>query len=646
MRRAWQDPLPRLLIFDNCEEEALLAAWRPVTGGCRVLITSRRTDWARELQVRPRPLALPARAENVNLLQRLAPAVDATMAALIAQEVGDLPLALHLAGSFLARYPQVIPESYLAQLRAQGPLEHRSLTGRGAAYSPTGHDLHVARTFAVSLGRLDPADPAERLARQLLARAACFASGESIPRALLGATVRLGAADTVDELLVEDALARLVSLGFLALSGRSAVIMHRLAAAYATELTDNDAAARAAVEAAVLDFLAERALGTYGLARLPFAASHLRRLVEQAQPRQDANSARLLNLWGRHLRDLGDLEEAFLTLQLALTRLRDTLGDDHIETLEGLRDVGNMHVRIGQYQQAQPYLEEYLSFYEQAQPPDAAKLANALDGMGTLHMALGRYPQAGTFLLRALALRQGYLGPEHVQTGASLINVGVWHLRTGQYAQALAAHARATTILVKRLGEEHPTIGMALGYQAHDYLGLGKPELARDMASQSLSIREKTLGPLHPETARGLTLLGIISMEQGHYAAAQANLEKSLAIRQKVLRAGHRDIGASLHQLGRLQVKMGAWEPAAKNLQRARAIMEQALGPDHPLTAAILVSLGELQEALGDTQAAHNLYGRGLASLEQQVDDTQRDVQRARQDITSLAPAWSDAIGG
>jgi hypothetical protein len=30
---AWQQPIPRLLIFDNCEDEALLAQWRPPAGG-------------------------------------------------------------------------------------------------------------------------------------------------------------------------------------------------------------------------------------------------------------------------------------------------------------------------------------------------------------------------------------------------------------------------------------------------------------------------------------------------------------------------------------------------------------------------------------------------------------------------------------
>ena len=46
VQRAWAEELPRLLVFDNVDTddaEALMAHYRPRTGGCRVLITSRRS---------------------------------------------------------------------------------------------------------------------------------------------------------------------------------------------------------------------------------------------------------------------------------------------------------------------------------------------------------------------------------------------------------------------------------------------------------------------------------------------------------------------------------------------------------------------------------------------------------------------------
>lgn len=47
VQRAWQEPIPRLLVFDNCEDEALLATWMPIAGGCHVLVTTRRGWWSR-----------------------------------------------------------------------------------------------------------------------------------------------------------------------------------------------------------------------------------------------------------------------------------------------------------------------------------------------------------------------------------------------------------------------------------------------------------------------------------------------------------------------------------------------------------------------------------------------------------------------
>jgi hypothetical protein len=48
---AWQSELPRLLVFDNCEDEELLAQWRSTTAGCRVLVSSRRERWSQTLGV-------------------------------------------------------------------------------------------------------------------------------------------------------------------------------------------------------------------------------------------------------------------------------------------------------------------------------------------------------------------------------------------------------------------------------------------------------------------------------------------------------------------------------------------------------------------------------------------------------------------
>jgi hypothetical protein len=70
---AWASPTPRLLVFDNCEEEALLAQWRPSTGGCRVLVASRRASWDAALGVGALPLGVLSRAEALSSCANSAP---------------------------------------------------------------------------------------------------------------------------------------------------------------------------------------------------------------------------------------------------------------------------------------------------------------------------------------------------------------------------------------------------------------------------------------------------------------------------------------------------------------------------------------------------------------------------------------------
>ncbi|MCB8987557.1 MAG: hypothetical protein H6661_07400 [Ardenticatenaceae bacterium] len=216
VQRAWHEPVARLLIFDNCEEETLLAEWRPQHGGSHVLVTSRRQQWDRALGVSHLQLAVLPRAESIILLRQFMPDLSDSDADAIANEVGDLPLALHLAGSFLASYSRITsPTAYLEKLRDKQILQHASMLGHGTDYSPTGHDLDVARTFAVSFEKLDRANETDALALTLLARLAYLAPGEPIPGDLRQALVSIDK-DNEDSLLqIEDAWRRLLALWVL-----------------------------------------------------------------------------------------------------------------------------------------------------------------------------------------------------------------------------------------------------------------------------------------------------------------------------------------------------------------------------------------------------------------------------------------------
>jgi hypothetical protein len=250
---AWQSRLPRLLVFDNCEDEQLLARWRPPTGASRVLITSRRAQWDQTLGIEMLPLGVLQRVESVHLLRKHIQGLQASDASLaaVAAELGDLPLALHLAGSFLNRYRHVQTlTGYLAQLRETDLLAHPSLTSGGR--SATAHEQHLSRTFAVSYRNLDSTKPTDALALTLLARAIYFAPGEPIPHDLLLATLNLPDNQDIGLRQAEDALIRLTEVGLVeSASDAGDIRLHRLVVAFLRKMI-SDPTAQDAVERALV----------------------------------------------------------------------------------------------------------------------------------------------------------------------------------------------------------------------------------------------------------------------------------------------------------------------------------------------------------------------------------------------------------
>ncbi|MBX0331333.1 CHAT domain-containing protein [Oscillochloris sp. ZM17-4] len=311
VQTAWQLPIPRLLIFDNCDDitpgqsEALLQQWRPTAGGCRVLVTSQHATWSKSLNITAMPLNVLSRAESVSLLRgdRRDLAEDNSDLDAIAEELGDLPLALHLAGSFLDTYRDSPvfgdPARFLVELRNVRLLDHDALKGIDVTLSATKHEQHVARTFVLSYARLDATDPNDAQAITLLARAACFAPGKPIPRSLLLATLDLTEDDQTAQRHSERGLRRLIDLGLLEPADNGMLRLHRLLAIFVHSVAMNEQA-QAATEATVLA-QAKRDNDEDNPLILESLGPHLRFIAAQAFARTDMLAASLCYEADRYL---------------------------------------------------------------------------------------------------------------------------------------------------------------------------------------------------------------------------------------------------------------------------------------------------------------------------------------------------------
>ena len=637
VRDGWQSAVPRLLVFDNCEEETLLEAWRPPSGGCRVLVTSRRSSWSPTLGVTALPLDLLPRPDSVELLRRYLPDVvaDGPGLAAIAAELGDLPLALHLAGSYLRAYrAEVGLDSYLAELRRPSIIHHASLLGAGLDHSPspTHHVQSVAQTFALSLGRLAAECEVDRVAIALLDRMACMAPGEPVPRDLLARTM-----DGVDPIRRADGLRRLES-GGLVQDGDGWLRMHRLLVRFVRqERLDTDA--RRAVDRALVRCGEDASLHSLTGAALAAVIPHVVDVAAAAGGTTDdeLRAAELSTAAGRMLHHAGDLTSAGQWYERALAIRERRLGSEHLDTATSLHGLGGLLGDQGDLSAATRCNERALAIRERVLGPDHPDTVEVLHDMGLLLRGRGDLAAARAMLERVLATRERVQGPDHPDTATTLQGLGLLLLDLGELAAARAVLERALAINEHRRGPDSPHIAANLNNLALVLRAQGDLAAARALYERTVAMCERVLGPDHPNTAFGLGNLATVMRAQGDLPAARVLYERALAIRERALGPDHPDTALSLNGLALLLRTQGAEDAARPLCERGLAIRERALGRDHPLTAQSLNDLAALLRDQGDPAAARPLFERALAIRERVLGHDHPDTVATRHALAELA---------
>jgi hypothetical protein len=418
VRAAWESELPRLLIFDNCEDEALLRAFRPVTGESRVLLTSRREQWDAALNVQPVPVGMLSVTDSAALLRKLNPQLPPTSDSVLRQigeDLGGLPLALHLAGSYLREYQRVlVPEQVLAELQRADVLTRRVLSGEFGSSTlvlPTQHDRNVYRTFQLSYSKLDETRVADALSLQLLACAACLAPGEPVPHGLLVATILPEDPSADERIQAEDALTRLTGLGLLetALEQPPTFRLHRLLQRFVQKAREPAmAGARERVEQVVLA-QAERVNAT-GLVKL--LAALQRQLFFVTDAALGLRQAALCTVVGNHLKSLGDYPRAKGYYDQALRIRQAELGEAHPNTVVSVNDLGFVLKDMGRYAEAQPYFERALKTNRTVHGEQSPETAVSLDNLGLVYKDLGRFREAQDYFEQALKITEAQ-GRDH-----------------------------------------------------------------------------------------------------------------------------------------------------------------------------------------------------------------------------------------
>jgi tetratricopeptide (TPR) repeat protein len=411
--RAWQEGGRRLIVLDNVEHLEPLQEWMPKLRSCRLLITSRRENWPADLGLQTKRLDELTRIQSIELLRKLTPRllkVTDDELGKLANHLGDLPLALDLAGRYLADRTELSIQGYLQELEKAGnALEHTSLKD-WVEHNPTKHSTSLAATFALSWDQLGEAD---ELARLIFRTGGYCAPNTPIPRGLLAEAI--GAKGSDQEL--DRTLRKLESLGLMQ-PAEGGHRMHTLLGEFA-RLQDRDAkesALPALADAMVA--LSNQALESGLPERMVPLREHLEVVAQAAEEVEVICAGALWSNFGWHLENLADFCGAETTLKRALHIDEKAYGSDHPNVAIRISILGLILRDLGELQEARKCLDRALKIDEKVYGPDHPRVAIRVNNLGLVLIDLGELKEARKCFEMALGICRLKLGEDHPKTKA------------------------------------------------------------------------------------------------------------------------------------------------------------------------------------------------------------------------------------
>ncbi|MBE1592360.1 tetratricopeptide repeat protein [Nonomuraea angiospora] len=665
-----------LVIFDNVEEVADVEPYLARLAHGHVLITTRRDIGWQHLNITPLRLELLPRPAAIALLAGLiGPPDSANSDGLgeLAEHLGDLPLALAQAGTYIARTPRMNLSAYLQLLKDIPARMYAAATAGGDA------ERVVAKVLTISHARIQAINP---LAIDLLNLLACFAP-DNLPCSVLD-----GLPET-DLLQVDEALALLESYSLITLTPSlvelvpgqpedlvsvhrlvQAVTLHRLAPDQRDQIRDS---AAELVQAALPDnprtistWPGYQALLPHARAVLPADSPGLHRLVDfldasgdyttAVQLQQDIYTHALATLGAEHPDTLtarhnlawwtgeaGDVATARDQHMALLPVLERVLGAEHPTTLAARNNLAIWTGEVGEAITARDQCTALLPALERVLGAEHPNTLAARNNLASWTGEAGDAATARDQYTALLPVLERVLGAEHPNTLTIRHNLARW---TGEAGDAVTARDQYTVllpILERVLGAEHPNT-LTIRHNLARWTGeAGDAATARDQYTALLPVLERVEGAEHPDTLAARHNLARWTAGTGDAATARDQFATLLPVRERVLGAEHPATLATRHNLAWWTGEAGNAATALDQHTVLLPILERVLGAEHPTTLATRNNLARWTGEAGEAATARNQYTVLLPILERVLGAEHPNTLAARNNLASWTGEAGDA---
>lgn len=623
------DPYSRwLLVFDNADQPEDLNTVIPRDGPGDVLITSRNPRW--HAVVETVPVDVFSRAESTEFLAKRVPkGLEASEADQLAEELGDLPLALEQAGALQAETGMAVEEylrllkEHTGQLMAEGksPEYPRSMT---AAWG-----LSVAM-----LGRQLPE------AVELL-RCCAFFGPEPIPRDLFRRSTHATTTRVSDLIADPIQLARAIrELGRFALvkiDGRMIQVHRLIQALLRNEIPpDEQVSYRNEVQLILAAGAPKKPDDNRLWSRYAELVPHVTSDVMQLQMSRDRSVRGFALDVVRYLYRSGNHESACAFAERFVEQWAEDSGPDDSQVLDMQRHLGNTLRELGQYSAAYAVIEKTLERSQKTLGPENPLTLALTNSFGGDLRARGDFAAALDRDKESLRLHEKVFGPAHVQTTRVMNNLAFDYGLNSDYEQARELAQR--TFMLRS--------GATIDVTPRDLLAswnllswavrlCGQFAEACDVGEDAYDYGREFLGDEHYWTLRTLNDLSIALRRAG------TDVDNSLEMAFEVFKRRRQIFGEDNPDTLGAAIGLANTQRAAGRTAEALVLTEQTVdrypriyGPDHPYAHACSGNLALMRRVTGDPAGARRLNEVALAGLDARVG---RDHHYALTVATNLA---------
>jgi eukaryotic-like serine/threonine-protein kinase len=361
--------------------------------------------------------------------------------------------------------------------------------------------------------------------------------------------------------------------------------------------------------------------------------------IDEQFAEQPLVKARLLRTIAITLQELGLRGRAVPLLEEALDIRRQELGNEHVETMTSVTDMGYLHYYRGRLEDAEPYFREALEARRHVLGEEHPHTLRSFNTMSDLLIAQSNFVEAEWYVREAYERTKRVLGDDDRETHHSINNMGLALEWQGKRLEAEPYYREVLELRRRVLGDEHPHTLHSMNNMGYLLRQMGNLDEAEVYYRQTLEARRRALGDEHPSTLLSVINLGGLLMAQNKFSDAEPYYREALEGSRRALGEDHQQTLVAIHNMGTVLSNLGELEEAEQYgrdaVQRARdvlpadhwhlavflsrygntlvsmerfdeaethllealTIFEAALGPDHDRTISVITQLADLYDA-------------------------------------------------